>query len=69
MSLGLCWELKKNGLYCKNYRLKNKKKCRFHKTTTTIFSNLYLICLLFVYIIVPILLNEKISKNLIRKLV
>ena len=26
----LCWEEKYNGRYCKNYPLKNKKKCKVH---------------------------------------
>ena len=43
MSNVLCWELKQNGRYCKNYRLKNKNKCNMHYEYNQTFLQLLFI--------------------------
>lgn len=30
MTTKLCWDVKSNGKYCKNYKLKNKDRCHTH---------------------------------------
>lgn len=42
----LCWEEKYDGRYCKNYPLKNKKKCQMHQETQNVNSIVVLVLIL-----------------------
>lgn len=44
----LCWEECLDGRYCKNYRLKNKSKCRLHYNNEDESNSLYYIAFLIV---------------------
>lgn len=48
----LCWELKDDGKYCKNYNLKYQNKCAHHYKSTLKYTFKYMLFILSMYVII-----------------